>query len=84
MSTEIVSPRMRLPEVRQVLQCSTSHVYRLAKSGALRRYTEAKRFTYWKRSEVMALAEGRNPYAAEETETDNQETKKPTQEGGQE
>ena len=84
MTTEILSPRLRAPEVRQILKCSTSHLYRLSKSGALRKYTEGPRFAYWLRREVLLFAEGRNPYVAESTQTENQETKKPTQEGGQE
>ena len=77
MSTEIVSPRLRLPEVRQILKCSTSYVYALARRGVLRRYSSGPRFAFWRREEVLAVAEGRDPYAAEATQADNQATKKP-------
>ncbi len=62
MSTNFVSPRIRIKEVQQILGCSKTHVYDLHKRRLLIRHKEGYRFTYWIRSEVEALARGINPY----------------------
>lgn len=62
------SIRMRAKEVCHVLACSRDMLYRLNKRGKLRKYAEGKKFAYWLRSEVLAYAEGRDPYAGQKEE----------------
>lgn len=63
------SIRMRVKEVCQVLACSKDLLYKLNKQGRLRKYTEeGRRVAYWLRSEVLAYAQGLDPYAAQKEE----------------
>ena len=41
-------------------------LYRLNKQGRLRKYTEGRKFAFWLRSEVLAYAQGLDPYAGQD------------------
>lgn len=56
----ICSKRLRMPEVRAILRCSKSHVYRLNETGKLKKYNDGSHYAYWLRDEVEAFAIG-NP-----------------------
>ncbi len=62
MADNIISPRLRIKEVQQILGCSKTHVYDLHNRRLLIRRTDGRRFTYWIRAEVEAFALGLNPY----------------------
>ena len=64
------SPRIRIKEVQRILGCSKGHVYDLHNRRLLIKRADGKRFTYWIRSEVEALACGLNPYESEAASAD--------------
>lgn len=63
---DVVSPRMRAPEVCAMLLCSRDHLYKLHRQGKLHKYNEGVRFAYWLRSEVEAYAVGKSASARRE------------------
>lgn len=56
-----VSPRVRLPELMEILQCSRSGVYAQIKRGLLPPpYKAGLRFSYWLRDQVELAAQGKD------------------------
>ena len=66
----VLSPRMRAPEVCAMLLCSRDHLYKLHRLGKLRKYRESARFVYWLRDEVEAYAKGQTVTSAGEGEAE--------------
>lgn len=55
---QVISPRMRWKEVLAVLGISKTYGSTLVRRGLLHPHKESRRFTWFLRSEVMALATG--------------------------
>lgn len=57
--------RLRAQEVCKILRCSRNHLYKLDQAGKLRKRNETARFVYWLSAEVLAYAQGLDPYAGQ-------------------